>query len=136
LDGGLRELERLHVCIGGDELDAFHARLDQAVHGVAAAAALANHLDARAARRLFKILNAHRSRFFDGFHGWSSLPWVRTLNLLASACTKNFSARTNLKNAASKAGSEELAQFRAQAVVFRGAGHAGAVRIQKHAHRG
>jgi hypothetical protein len=59
----LAELERLHFGVGGDELDAFHLGLDHAIDGIAAAAADANDLDARATRGLFVILNAHFSNF-------------------------------------------------------------------------
>ncbi len=61
LDRRLAELERLHVGIGGDELHALHAGLDHAVDGVAAAAAHADDLDARAARGFVVKLNAHLS---------------------------------------------------------------------------
>ena len=58
LDGRLRELERLAVGVGDDELDAFDAGADHAVDGVAAAAADADDLDPRAARDFVVVLNA------------------------------------------------------------------------------
>jgi hypothetical protein len=45
LDAGLVVVERLHVGVGDDELHAAEAHFDHPVHGVAAAAAHANHLD-------------------------------------------------------------------------------------------
>ena len=42
----MAKLERLHVGIGGDELDALEVRLDHAVDGIAAAAAHADDFDA------------------------------------------------------------------------------------------
>jgi hypothetical protein len=63
LDRGLRELERLHVRVGGDKLNACHVGLDHAIHGIAAAAAYADHLDAGTAQSFLMILNAH----FTGF---------------------------------------------------------------------
>src|SRR5205814_10716549 len=44
-------VERLRVRVGDDELDAGEADLHHAVHGIAAAAADADHLDLRAAPR-------------------------------------------------------------------------------------
>ena len=52
LDAGLVVVERLHVGVGDDELDAAEADVHHAVDGVAAAAADADHLDLRAAPRL------------------------------------------------------------------------------------
>ena len=63
-DRSLRELESLHVGVGGDELDALHVRLDHAVDGIAAAAAHADDLDACAAQGFIVILNAHLSGLF------------------------------------------------------------------------
>ena len=51
-------MQRLHVGVGGDELDAFHAGRDHAVDGVVAAAADADDLDRRRLRRFVLILNA------------------------------------------------------------------------------
>ena len=45
------ELQRLQVGVGDDELDAVEPGLHHAVHGIAAAAAHADHLDARACAR-------------------------------------------------------------------------------------
>ena len=74
LDGRLRKLQRLHIGVGSDKLHAFHARLNHAVHGIAAASAHADHLDARAAKGLFVILNPHLSRLaLFLFHGGSRL---------------------------------------------------------------
>ena len=47
-NGCLRELEGLQIGVRRDELDAFHLGADHAVHGVASAAADADHLDLRA----------------------------------------------------------------------------------------
>ena len=48
LDGRRVVLERLQIGVGDDELDAAEAGLHHAIDGVAAAAADADHLDARA----------------------------------------------------------------------------------------
>ena len=53
LTGAALSLQRLQVGVGDDELDAVEAGLHHAVDGVAAAAADADHLDARAGVRLF-----------------------------------------------------------------------------------
>ena len=112
LTGRLGELERLHVGVGGDELDALHAGLDHAVDGVAAAAAYADDLDAGAAHGLVVILNAHFTRrcFVSVFHSGSAL------------LSKGL--KTGCKNGA---------QFGAQDVVFRRPRHARAMGIKKHA---
>ena len=73
--GGLRQLQRLAVGVGGDELHALHAGGDHAIDGVAAAAAHADDFDLRAARNFVVILNAdffglihrHRSSVLLGF---------------------------------------------------------------------
>ena len=53
-------------------------RLDHAVDGVAAAAAHADHLDARAARDLVVKVNAHFSGLLNGlFHG-GLLSWLES----------------------------------------------------------
>ncbi len=59
LDLGRREVrvERLHVGVGGDELDALEAARDHRVERVAAAATDADHLDARLKLRVVRELN-------------------------------------------------------------------------------
>ena len=49
LDRRLRKLQRLHIGVGDDELDALHPGRDHAVDRVTAAAADTDHLDLRAA---------------------------------------------------------------------------------------
>src|SRR2546423_5681544 len=48
LDRGARALQGLEVCVGDHELDAFNARFDHAVNGIAAPAADPYHFDTRA----------------------------------------------------------------------------------------
>ena len=70
----MRELERLHVCVGGDEFHALQVGLDHPVHGIATAAAYADDLNAGSAHGLFVILNAHLPGFvFLLFHSGSGL---------------------------------------------------------------
>ncbi len=57
LDGGVRDLERLHVGVSGDELHAFDPGCDHAIDGVVAAAAYADDLDASALRAVVLVLN-------------------------------------------------------------------------------
>ena len=67
LDRSLRELERLAVGVGDDELDAFDAGADHAIDGVAASAADADDLDPRSARDFVVILNADFVWMVHGF---------------------------------------------------------------------
>ena len=45
LGAGLREVQRLHICIDRDKLNALHAAFDHAVDRIAAAAAHADDFD-------------------------------------------------------------------------------------------
>jgi hypothetical protein len=72
LTGRLRQLQRLHIGVGGDKLHAFHVGLDHAVDGVAAAAAHADYLDARSAHIFVVKLNAHLTGFADSLFHWVS----------------------------------------------------------------
>ena len=49
----LSALQRLHIGVGADELDAFHPVGDHVIDGIAAAAAHPDHLDYRFLRRNF-----------------------------------------------------------------------------------
>jgi hypothetical protein len=63
----MRGLERLHVGIGGDELDAGHAGLNHAIDGISAAAAHADNFDASSTHTFFVVLNAHLHGFISQF---------------------------------------------------------------------
>ena len=78
LDGGVGELERLTVSVGGDELDSFHAGGDHAIDGVAAATADADDFDLRAAEDFFVVLDA------DFFRLGLGAVFLHRLQLLAS----------------------------------------------------
>ena len=54
----MRQLQRLQIGVGRNELDSLHAGLDHAVHGIAAAAAHADDLDLGIVARIFVELDA------------------------------------------------------------------------------
>ena len=64
LDGGFVVIERLHVGVGDDELDAAEAHLDHAVHGVAASASDADDLDGGRATALWIQRQSQLVRLF------------------------------------------------------------------------
>ena len=65
LDRRRIQLQRLQVGVGDDELDAVEPGRHHAVDGVAAAAADADDLDARAGAALFRELQPQRGRGVD-----------------------------------------------------------------------